>query len=158
MVGTIIASGVASATAIVLAFLGFRFYKRQVKFAWLHREQTKAIVQMYRHVKRTHIAFTILFTPGQADGSLEAEAKRRANAWKSLVRTYRFLEENDVFFGDELMEQFKRLPDEYRRQIIAATPEVPKGLRMKEAWDDLGELLPLIAELKEKIQKRLGVK
>lgn len=60
------------------------------------------------------MTFAIVLAPVRADGGSGAEARGRANARMSLVGTCRFFAENDVFFGDELREQLKMLPGEYR--------------------------------------------
>jgi hypothetical protein len=149
---------IASITALALALLGYWFYKKQVKFAWLHKEQASAIVEMYRLLKRTHAAFNVLLSPVQMDGSPEAENKRLLNAWNAGINAFRFFDENEVFFTKDIVSKFRKLQAEYGRLLspMLAAGAVPKGLELGKAWNNLASLDPLLSELKQTIQQMLG--
>lgn len=134
-------------------------FERQTRYVWLHTERAKALVEIYRHLKRTHAAFNLLLMPIQMDAGEEAEIERVQKATGAAIDLFGFFRENEVFFDDGLVGQLGNLQDEYRKLLapILAKRAVPEGLKLADAWNKLGSLDPLLNDLKKTIQKMLDV-
>lgn len=153
----VVGSGIVGLVAGAL--LNYRYSKKLEAFKWLYAEQAKALVEMYRHLKRFEAALNLLFAPVQMDASTEAETKRIQGAWAAAIKTFRFFGENEVFFSEAIAGQFESLRDEYEELLnpILVRRRLPDGLDLAEVWDRLGSLKPLLKELKNTIQTKLNV-
>ncbi len=137
--------------------LSAKLFERQTRYAWLHTERSKVLVEAYRRLSAMHAAFNLLLSPIQIDASKEAEKGRIHEAADTARELFRYFRENEMFFNDDLAHQLDNLQNEYKKLLIPilAKGAVPVGLELGEAWNKLEGLDPLLKSLKEKIQEML---
>ena len=88
-------------------------FEHQTKFAWLHTERSKVLVELYRQLAKLDTSFTNMLRPVQLGGD-EHRNKMRANAINAMTAFFEFFDANKVFFDEKLVKQVKMIQEEYR--------------------------------------------
>jgi hypothetical protein len=140
--------------------LSAELFERQTRFAWLHNERSKCLVRLYRLLSTADKAFTDMLRPIQQGGAESMKANIQ-NASKAANAFFDFYDRNRVFFDGELVQQLRRLEEEYRRVWATFVPHAdlfPIGTEWAEAWEKLGaDVAPLRSQIEQKVQEMLGV-
>lgn len=140
--------------------LSGELFERQTKFAWLHTERSKVLVNLYALLADVDAAFTMMLQPIQT-GDAESRTAKITQASAAIVKFFSFCSQNAVFFDDELQHSLFQLDEKYRRVWSTYVPNhelLPTGTEWADAWNELGqEVTPIQTEVQDKVRTMLGV-
>jgi hypothetical protein len=140
--------------------LSAELFERQTKFAWLHTERSKALVELYSQLATAGKAFEDMLRPFQTGGA-EGRRIRIQEAGDAVTKLFAFCDRHAVFFDADLVAELVKLDDEYRRVWSIYVPNielVSTGLEWAEAWKKLREdVVPIKVQIEKKVRGMLGV-
>ena len=155
---------------IIVAVIGYFFFKPQLKFQSLHQKRLEIIGIAYEKIKvanRAYLSFVLASSPQKT--SKEADEKGKEFVIK-INEMIIFLDLKRLFFTnkekdyiDLIIKAFSETwAESEERRIIANTPTLADPKRQTELflknWDDANKKIPeLIKSFEQTFKKALGI-
>jgi hypothetical protein len=130
-------------------------FEHETRFARLHDERVRVIVELYKKLARTDVAFRLWIAP-LSSGNDPLAGEKAAAAANDL---FEYFDENQIYFDPKFCADTVTLRLAFRRAWANfGSGGKPDPKDWLETWEEFERVVPpLRAEIEEQIRKILGV-